>query len=43
MKREPNITRIDHGRSHAWWVRFQRGAGSAGTPVVANMWPIERD
>ena len=25
MKREPNITRMDYGRTRAWWVRFYRG------------------
>jgi hypothetical protein len=27
VKREPNITRMDYGRTHGWWVRFQRGTG----------------
>jgi hypothetical protein len=35
MKREKNITRFDYGRTHAWWVRFQRSTG--GTRVVSKM------
>jgi hypothetical protein len=36
MKREKNITRFDYGRTHGWWVRFQRNTAS-GNRVVSKM------
>lgn len=28
MKGERNITRMDYGRTHGWWVRVYRGRGA---------------
>jgi hypothetical protein len=36
MKREKNITRFDYGKTHGWWVRFQRSTES-GRRVVSKM------
>lgn len=34
MKREPNISRLDYGRTHGWWVRFQRGEREGKRRVI---------
>jgi len=37
MKREKNITRFDYGKTHGWWVRFQRSTASGTKRVVSKM------
>ena len=41
MKRRPhrlrNITRLDYARTHAWWVRFQRGPRGSKRKVHSKM------
>lgn len=32
-----NITRLDYGSTHAWWVRFTRGSRGDGQTVVSRM------
>jgi hypothetical protein len=31
-----NITRLDHGRTHGWWVRFQRALKPNGSRAVVS-------
>jgi hypothetical protein len=37
MKREKNITRFDYGKTHGWWVRFQRSTRAGSKRVVSKM------
>jgi len=37
MSREKNITRFDYGKTHGWWVRFQRSTESGTKRVVSKM------
>jgi hypothetical protein len=37
MKREKNITRFDYGKTHGWWVRFQRSTDAGIKRVVSKM------
>jgi hypothetical protein len=37
MKREKNITRFDYGKTHGWWVRFQRSTPAGVKRVVSKM------
>ena len=37
MKREKNITRFDYGKTHGWWVRFQRSTEAGTKRVVSKM------
>lgn len=37
MKRQKNITRFDYGKTHGWWVRFQRSTESGTKRVVSKM------
>ena len=36
MRREPNISRFDYGRTHGWWVRFQRGTTAEGRRIIVS-------
>lgn len=37
MKAQKNITRFDYGKTHGWWVRFQRSTEAGTTRVVSKM------
>ena len=37
MKREKNITRFDYGKTHGWWVRFQRSSESGAKRVLSKL------
>jgi hypothetical protein len=37
VKREKNITRFDYGKTHGWWVRFQRSTEAGTKRVLSKM------
>lgn len=36
MQRRTNISRLDYGNTHAWWVRFHRGYDADGRRLVVS-------